>query len=132
MNDERGDEEVSGKTALPSAHRSDRGRPAENREGQRQLHLCPKCACDLVHPISYGEAPGRGWELELRCPNCFWSEVAVYDRALVDALEDQLDAALAGMLDDLQRLAQANMSEEIERFARALHCDAILPEDFDF
>jgi hypothetical protein len=132
MSNEHRDEKPAGRTALPGMRSCGAERPSDQQSNLRKLHLCPKCGCDLVHPVSWSEAPGRSWELELRCPNCFWGETAVYDNARVEALEDHLDQALASMLEDLQRLAQANMSEQIERFARALHCDAILPEDFDF
>lgn len=96
----------------------------------RTLHLCPGCGSDLVQPVSWTEAAQQRWELELKCPNCWWGETSTYEREQVEALEDRLDAGLADILGDLQRLTQANMADEIDRFSRALRADLILPEDF--
>lgn len=94
------------------------------------LHVCPECACELVQPVDWAEAPHGLWELLLQCPNCFWMDEGVFEQDQVDALEERLDEGLTEMLSDLRRLTQANMSEEIERFAAALAADLILPEDF--
>jgi hypothetical protein len=94
------------------------------------LHVCTACESDLVQPIAWAEASHNRWELMLECPNCGHSDAGVYERDLVDKLEEKLDAGLADMLADLQRLTNANMAEEIDRFATALHADLILPEDF--
>lgn len=96
----------------------------------RELHICPDCDSNLVHPVDWVEAPPGFWELTLHCPNCDWSDEGVFDQDQVDALEEHLDEGLAEMLSDLRRLTQSNMTEEIERFAMALHADLILPEDF--
>jgi hypothetical protein len=97
---------------------------------QRALHKCPTCHSELVQPISWAESAKDRWELELECPNCWWTETGTYERERVEALEDTLDEGLAEILGDLQRLTQANMSEEIDRFSDALRRDLILPEDF--
>jgi hypothetical protein len=70
------------------------------------------------------------WEVLLRCPNCEWSELGVYDQATVDRFDETLDNGTELLVRDLRRLVQANMEEEAERFAAALDADAILPEDF--
>jgi hypothetical protein len=94
------------------------------------LHVCPRCDCNLVHPLTWAPAGEESWELELQCPNCWWTESAVYGRESIEALEDRLDQDLVAMLADVHRLAKSNMAEELERFIAALHHDAILPEDF--
>ena len=66
----------------------------------------------------------------LRCPNCEWSEVDVFDQETVDRFDEQLDIGTEILLTDLKRLQQANMEEEIDRFVSAVNADAILPEDF--
>ncbi|MBV9818507.1 MAG: hypothetical protein JOZ07_09185 [Solirubrobacterales bacterium] len=96
----------------------------------RGLHECPDCACKLVQPLQWNEAPHGCWELLLHCPNCDWLEEGVFDQDQVDDLEEQMDQGLAEMLCDLRRLTQGNMAEEIERFTAALRGDLILPEDF--
>ena len=94
------------------------------------LHVCPECDRDLVYPVEWQEASATHWEVLLRCPNCEWSELGVYDQATVDRLDETLDNGTELLVRDLRRLVQANMEEEAERFAAALDADAILPEDF--
>ena len=116
---------------LPSGRKIDVVRFHDSpAEGQRELHVCPECQCEMVQPITWTEASDEQWELLLRCPNCDWSTEGVFEQAAVEDLEERLDEGLADMLSDLQRLTQANMAEEIDRFLAALQADLILPEDF--
>ena len=94
------------------------------------LHVCPRCACHLVQPLDWREAPQGFWELTLHCPNCHWLDEGIFDQDQIDALEERLDEGLTAMLSDLRRLTQSNMAEEIERFTSALQDDLVLPEDF--
>jgi hypothetical protein len=94
------------------------------------LHICPDCDRDLVYPVEWQEASATHWEVLLRCPNCEWSELGVYDQTTVDRFDETLDNGTEILVRDLRRLVQANMEEEAERFAAALDADAILPEDF--
>jgi hypothetical protein len=95
-----------------------------------ELHLCPECDRDLVYPVDWEEASPTHWEVELRCPNCEWSEVGTYDQATVDRFDESLDLGTDALVKDLRRMVQANMEAEAERFAAALDANAILPEDF--
>jgi hypothetical protein len=95
-----------------------------------ELHVCPECDRDLVYPVDWAEASMTHWEVELRCPNCEWTEVGTYDQATVDRFDEVLDNGTEALVRDLRRLVQANMEDEAERFAAALDADAILPEDF--
>jgi hypothetical protein len=94
------------------------------------LHICPECDRDLVYPVDWEEASATHWEVELRCPNCEWSEVGTYDQATVDRFDEHLDLGTDALVKDLRRMVQANMEAEAERFAAALDANAILPEDF--
>jgi hypothetical protein len=94
------------------------------------LSVCPECDRDLVYPIDWEEASATHWEVELRCPNCEWSEVGTYDQATVDRFDEHLDLGTDALVKDLRRLVQANMEAEADRFAAALEAGAILPEDF--
>jgi len=94
------------------------------------LHVCPECDRDLVYPVDWEEASATHWEVELRCPNCEWSEVGTYDQATVDRFDEHLDLGTDALVKDLRRMVQANMEAEAERFAAALNANAILPEDF--
>ena len=94
------------------------------------LHLCPECHKDLVYPVEWEEASATHWEVSLRCPNCEWTVVGVYDQDTVDRFDEELDRGTEALVRDLKRLTRANMEDEVERFAKALAADAILPEDF--
>ncbi|HET6548544.1 MAG TPA: hypothetical protein VFG79_08825 [Solirubrobacter sp.] len=95
-----------------------------------ELHICPECDRDLVYPVDWEEASATHWEVELRCPNCEWTEVGTFDQTTVDRFDEQLDVATEALVKDLRRLVQANMEAEADRFAAALEVNAILPEDF--
>ena len=95
-----------------------------------ELHICPECACDLVYPVTWEEADRSRWEVSLRCPNCEWTTVDVYDQDTVDRFDEELDRGTEALVRDLRRLTRANMEDEVERFSRALAAGAILPEDF--
>lgn len=94
------------------------------------LNVCPECASTLVQPVEWTEVEDGGWELSLRCPNCFWLGEGVFAQDEVDVFEERLEDGLTVMLSDLRRLNEANVAEEVERFAAALAADLILPEDF--
>jgi hypothetical protein len=94
------------------------------------LHVCPDCDQHLVYPVEWEEASATHWEVVLRCPNCEWNTVGVYDQDTVDRFDEELDHGTELLLRDLKRLTRANMEEEIERFGKALESDAIWPMDF--
>jgi hypothetical protein len=94
------------------------------------LCICPECDRDLVYPVEWEEASATDWEVLLRCPNCEWTEIGVFDQATVDRFDERLDLATDELVDNLHTLVRANMEEEIERFVDALDADAIWPDDF--
>lgn len=94
------------------------------------LHVCPRCAGELVHPLDWAEeSPGR-WRISMRCPDCGLLRDGVFGQALVERLDEELDKATGAILSDLKQLTHANMTEEIELFTRALELDLIGPSDF--
>jgi hypothetical protein len=99
-------------------------------EPVEDLHVCPDCDRALVYPVEWEEVSPTHWEVLLRCPNCDWGELGVYDQSTVDRFDEELDLGTEALLRDLQRLTKANMEEEADRFASALASDFILPEDF--
>jgi hypothetical protein len=99
-------------------------------EPVEDLHVCPDCDRALVYPVEWEEVSPTHWEVLLRCPNCEWGELGVYDQSTVDRFDEELDLGTEALLRDLQRLTKANMEEEADRFASALASDFILPEDF--
>ena len=94
------------------------------------LHVCPECAKHLVYPVEWQEASATHWEVRLRCPNCEWQTVGLYDQETVDRFDEELDRGTEALVRDLKRLTRANMEEEAERFSSALASDAIWPMDF--
>jgi hypothetical protein len=99
-------------------------------EPVEDLHVCPDCDRALVYPVEWEEVSPTHWEVLLRCPNCEWGELGVYDQTTVDRFDEELDLGTEALLRDLQRLTKANMEEEADRFASALNADLLLPEDF--
>ena len=102
--------------------------PATRR--RRDLHACPECDKTLVHPVEWEEASPATWRVRLRCPNCEWQTVGVFDQATMDRFDALLDEGTEALVRDLKRLTRANMEEEAERFQAALASDAIWPMDF--
>ena len=96
----------------------------------RRLHECPECDRALAYPVEWEEASPTQWEVLLRCPNCEWSDLGIFDQTVVDRFDEELDRGTEALVDDLTRLQQANMEDEIERFTSALASDAIWPMDF--
>ena len=96
----------------------------------RQIHLCRSCGSELVHPIDWEEVTADNWRLQLRCPNCEWIGEAVYERRVVEELDEELERGMETIVRDLRHLTHANMEEGIERFVVALQDDLIVPFDF--
>lgn len=95
-----------------------------------QLHVCFHCAGELVYPLDWSEEGARHWRIVLRCPECESRREGVFEQALVELLDNELDRASGALLSDLRRLTHANMTDEIEFFVRALDADLVLPSDF--
>ena len=100
------------------------------RREDLDLHVCPECDKGLVYPVEWEEASSTHWVVELRCPNCEWESVGLYDQETVDRFDEELDRGTEALVRDLKRLTRANMEEEVERFSSALASDAIWPMDF--
>src|SRR6476620_2849488 len=81
------------------------------------LHVCVRCASDLVYPLEWEEASETHWEVLLRCPNCEWKDTGIYAQDVVERFDVTLDRGAQALSDDLKRLSVANMEEEIDRFA---------------
>ena len=94
------------------------------------LPVCPDCDKELVYPVEWEEASPTHWEVRLRCPNCEWHTVGLFDQETVDRFDEELDLGTEALVRDLKRLTRANMEEEVERFSSALASDAIWPMDF--
>ena len=90
----------------------------------------PTATKHLVYPVEWEEASQTHWEVQLRCPNCEWSIVGLFDQDTVDRFDEELDRGTELLVRDLKRLTRANMEEEVERFTSALTSDAIWPMDF--
>lgn len=103
---------------------------AAGAAGAVDLHVCPRCAAELVFPLAWEEHDAVHWEVSLRCPNCEWHAVDLHTQEVVDRFDEALDRGTAALLSDLRRLTRANMEDEVARFSAALAADAILPEDF--
>ena len=104
----------------------DRAEPAAHAE----LHRCPSCTSELVHPIAWDEAGPEHWDVLLRCPNCEWRGEGTWPQADIHRFDDVLDRGTECLLRDLRRLQHANMEDGIARWVAALGADLIVPDDF--
>ena len=114
------------RTALPAGSAPAATTPPELAD----LHVCGSCASELVYPTDWTESGTLHWEVALRCPNCEWAGIGIFDQDAVERFDEELDRGTEALVRDLKRLAQANMEDEIERFTLALQGDHIVPEDF--
>lgn len=95
------------------------------------LHVCFNCTSELVYPLDWAEEGTRHWRIVLRCPECEALREGVFEQAVVEQLDDELDRAAGTLLSDLKRITHANMADEVEFFVRALEADVIVPSDFE-
>lgn len=94
------------------------------------LHVCPRCASQLVSPVAWEEAGPAHWDVTRHCPNCDWLGNGVHAEAMVERFDEELDRGTEALVLDLQRLMRANMEDEVDRFVAALAADQIWPMDF--
>ena len=94
------------------------------------LERCPACTSNLVYPVDWREADGDRWELELRCPNCEWTDRSVHTQEEVERFDEVLNDGTDLLIGSLDALARENMEADIEAFVRALDADLIEPFDF--
>jgi len=103
--------------------------PAPQRQATN-LRICPSCSSPHVYPLDWDPVDACHWRVELRCPECEWTETAVHEQEILDRFDHDLDAATDSLINDLRTLQRLNMVSEIDQFVAALHADLILPEDF--
>jgi hypothetical protein len=97
---------------------------------QVDLHVCDLCDSNLVYPVDWEEAGASHWRVSLRCPNCEWSIIGVYEQDVVERFDCELDRGTEALMRDLHHLSRANMEDDIERFIEALRNDHVVPGDF--
>jgi hypothetical protein len=56
-------------------------------EQRADLHVCRGCDKTLVYPVEWEEASPTHWEVRLRCPNCEWTTVGLYDQETMDRVD---------------------------------------------
>jgi hypothetical protein len=95
-----------------------------------RLHMCPECSSELVYPVAWEEAAQSCWEVSLRCPNCEWRLIGVFEEDAIALFDETLDHGTEALVEDLRQLARANMEADVDRFIAALDADYLLPEDF--
>ncbi len=132
---------VCGLAALPMGPEAMDGSERQHRERQPagvgagadgvvDLHICPECGSGLVHPLDWMPMDDAHWRVSLRCPECEWHSVGLFEQSVLDRFDQILDAGTDTLYADLRRLERVNMEAELRRFNEALGEDLILPEDF--
>jgi hypothetical protein len=94
------------------------------------LHLCPVCGGDFVHPVHWEEADETHIWVRLRCGECeTWREDTFTDDVL-DRFDRTLDKVAGRIADEADRLHREWRSTEADAFAAALDRDLIDAADF--
>lgn len=100
------------------------------REHTRGLHRCLNCSSELVQPVEWEPTGPRTWSVLLRCPECEVHRLGLFDQALLDEYDVELERGSQQLRRAYLEVVEENMADGIDRFARALEVGAILPEDF--
>jgi hypothetical protein len=123
-----------GAEAMDGSERQHRERKPANvgggADGVVDLHLCPDCGSGLVYPLDWMAMDAAHWRVSLRCPECEWRSVGLFEQAVLDRFDRILDAGTETLYADLRNLERVNMEDELRRFNAALGEDLVLPEDF--
>jgi len=105
--------------------------PARSRvEPGEDLHVCPRCASQLVQPGEWAPVDSQRWRVELSCPDCGWFGAGVFSQRALDRYDEILDEGAAILVKELHQLAEENMRADVELLLNALDSGLILPEDF--
>ncbi len=104
---------------------------APQGEPREDLHVCPECTSDLVHPMRWdGAGDDDLWTIERRCPNCGWQTVGRVTQDEAEIFDDTLNAGTEELLCVLRRMSRPNRVAFAARFTDALQPDLIIPLDF--
>jgi hypothetical protein len=95
-----------------------------------EVHLCPVCGGDLVHPVDWERTGDTAWRLRLRCPECETERTVVMGRPEVEQLNRELYHGTQALAREAQRVSRQNFEDEARHFLAALHRGDIQPIDF--
>jgi len=96
----------------------------------REVHVCPVCRGDLVHPVGWRRTGESTWNLRLRCPECETERSVIMGRPEVEQLNRELYHGTQELAREAQRVSRQNFEEEARRFVAALRRGDIQPIDF--
>ena len=115
---------------LPENESSGVRMPVRRSVRPENLHICPSCDSPLVYPVEWAAVDMTHWRVELRCPECEWRRVDLFDQETVDRYDDVLCEATDALAARLEEIEREQMASDVERFVAALAADAITPFDF--
>jgi hypothetical protein len=95
-----------------------------------EVHVCPVCHGDLVHPVDWQRTGEATWRLRLRCPECETLREVVMGRAEVEQLNRELYHGTQELAREAQRVSRQNFEDEARHFVAALRRGDIEPIDF--
>ena len=114
----------------PRIDRKERPRGVHATAPAQGLHLCRGCDSGLVYPRAIEKRGKACWKVELRCPECGWTDTGTFGEDVIEEFEKELDRGYAELESALADLVKENMAEYADRFALAIAADAIHPIDF--
>lgn len=95
-----------------------------------EVHVCPVCGGDLVHPVDWERTGDAVWQLRLRCPECETERCVAMGRPEVEQLNRELYHGAQALAREAERVSRQNFEDEARRFIDALRSGDIEPIDF--
>ena len=99
-------------------------------EAPVEVHVCPVCHGDLVHPVDWQRTGDAAWELRLRCPECETERTVAMGRPELEQLNRELYHGAQALAREAERVSRQNFEDEARHFVDALHRGDIQPIDF--
>jgi hypothetical protein len=102
----------------------------ERASTPRDLHWCPACGADFVHPITWTESGPADWWLLLRCGECGTRRDVVASNLVVAEFDRVLDEELDRIKLTADRLERETLRAQADSFGTALRMDLLTADDF--
>jgi len=94
------------------------------------VHQCQHCSSTLVQPLEWSRLNDFGWQVTLRCPECWETYTLILDQEDVNDFSYYLENAFTSLLETIEELDQEAFESDCECFIIAVWENNILPMDF--
>lgn len=91
---------------------------------------CVVCSSPLIQPLEWDPATGDGWNVLVRCPECFQVGALHLTTDQAHQFQNSLDEAARGLEETADMLDLQVFKATCEDFTRSLRDDRVNPTDF--